>query len=368
MARVTVPLPGRPYPVVIGPGALAELPSLLAQLGATAVAVMTDRTVEGLWAAGIRTRLEAAGLATAFWAMEPGEGAKSLAGLEQALAFLEEAGIDRGGVVVALGGGTVGDLAGFAAAVWLRGVRWLGLPTTLLAMVDSSVGGKTAINTARTKNAVGAFWQPSAVVADLDLLRTLPEPDYLAAFGEIVKYAVAMDAGLAEILERDAAALAGRSLASLEPVVARCVKLKAGVVAADEREGGQRALLNYGHTVGHALEAASGWRAVHGRAVALGMQAEARIALELGLCSSQLTRRQRALLTAFGLPGPLPEVDVEAVLTAVPRDKKRRGSSVRWVLPRELGRAEVGWEVPAEVVAKAVREVLLASSTGTLAR
>ncbi len=366
MARVTVSLPGSPYPVMIGAGALTELPALLEHLEATAVAVMTDRTVESLWAATIRERLEAAGLATALWAMEPGEGAKSLGGLERALAFLEQAGIDRGGVVLALGGGTVGDLAGFAAAVWLRGVRWLGVPTTLLAMVDSSVGGKTGINTALTKNAVGAFWQPSAVLADLDLLRTLPEPDYLAAFGEVVKYAVAMDAGLAEILERDASALARRALAALEPVIARCVELKAGVVAVDEREGGRRALLNYGHTVGHALEAASGWRAAHGRAVALGMQAEARIALGLGLCRPGLTRRQTALLTAFGLPGPLPDVDVGAVLAAVPRDKKRRGGIVRWVMPRELGQAEVGWEVPEEVVAEAVGEVLSASSLGTL--
>jgi len=340
MARVTVEVPGRPYPVLVGQGGLQELPRLVRELGATAAAVVTDDAVGPHWAGAVRDGLTGAGVRTAVHAVPAGERSKTLAEVERALGFLEDAAIDRHGVVVALGGGTVGDLAGFAAAIWLRGVRCVQVPTTLLAMVDSSVGGKTGVNTARAKNAVGAFWQPVAVVADLAVLSTLPEAEYLAAFGEVVKYAVAMDRGLAGRLEADRDRLLARSPEALEPVVTRCVELKAGVVAADEREGGARAILNYGHTVGHALESASDYAAAHGRAVAFGMQAVARIAVAVGRCDEGLVDRQAALLAA------------------IPRDKKSRSGAVRWVLPRELGRAQVGVAVPGDVVAEVVRGLL----------
>jgi 3-dehydroquinate synthase len=358
LARVTVKVPGRPYPVLIGQGALQELPRLVRDMGATAAAVVADRAVAGSWGEAARAALTGAGVRTALEAVDGGEAAKTLAGVERVLDFLESSAIDRQGVVVALGGGTIGDLAGFAAAVWLRGVRCVQVPTTLLAMVDASVGGKTGVNTARTKNAVGAYWQPAAVVAELAVLDTLPEGEYLAAFGEIVKYAVAMDRELGERLEAERARLRARNPAALEPVVTRCVELKAEVVAADEREGGPRAILNYGHTVGHALESASGYTAVHGRAVAFGMDAATRIAASMGLCSREVVSRQEALLESFGLPGPLPEVSAESVLQAIPRDKKSRGGAVRWVLPREMGRAQVGVEVPSDVVAAVVRSLL----------
>jgi 3-dehydroquinate synthase len=358
VARVTVELPGRPYPVLVGLGALQELPRLIRELGASAAAVVTDATVAGHWADAVRDGLTGAGVRAAVHAVEPGEQAKTLAVLGRVLDFLEASAIDRHGVVVALGGGTVGDLAGFAAAVWLRGVRLVQVPTTLLAMVDSSVGGKTGVNSARTKNGIGAYWQPAAVVSDLAVLSTLPEDDYRAAFGEIVKYAVSMDRELGDRLEADLDGLRARSSTALEPVVTRCVELKARVVAADEREGGPRQILNYGHTVGHALESASGYAAVHGRAVAFGMEAAARIAVELGLCEPGLVARQDALLEAFALPGELPATTADAVLAAVPRDKKSRGGSVRWVLPREMGRAQVGVVVPDEVVAGVVRGLL----------
>jgi 3-dehydroquinate synthase len=287
-----------------------------------------------------------------------GERCKTLAELERVLDFLEASAIDRHGVVVALGGGTVGDLAGFAAAVWLRGVRCVQVPTTLLAMVDSSVGGKTGVNSPRAKNVIGAYLQPSAVVSDLAVLDTLPDDQYLAAFGEIAKYAVAQDAGLGRRLEADAPALLARSGDALEPVIGRCVELKAEVVAGDERESGPRQILNYGHTVGHALESASGYGAAHGRAVAFGMGAAARVGAAMGLCPPDLVARQDALLEAYGLPGELPLVRADDVLAAVPRDKKTRAGKVRWVLPREMGRAQVGVEVPDEVVAAVVRELL----------
>ncbi len=358
MARVTVGLPGRPYPVLVGLGAVQELGTLVRELGATAAAIVTDATVAAAWAAPARDTLTGAGIRTEVHAVPPGERSKSLAELERVLGFLEASAIDRHGVVVALGGGTVGDLAGFAAAVWLRGVRCVQVPTTLLAMVDSSVGGKTGVNSARAKNAIGAFWQPVAVVSDLAVLATLPEDEYLAAFGEVVKYAVAMDAGLGRLLESERGALLARSPAALEPVVGRCVELKAGVVVADEREGGPRQVLNYGHTVGHAFESASRYGAAHGRAVALGMRAAARVGTAVGLCRPDLVDRQDALLAAFGLPGALPAVRAEDVLAAVPRDKKSRAGAVRWVLPREMGRAQLGVTVPDEVVAAVVRDLL----------
>ena len=353
-----VEVPGRAYPVLIGRGALQEIPTLVRELGATAAAVVTDPAVGAAWAGPVRDALTGAGIRTVLLTVEEGERAKTLAELERLLAFLEASAIDRHGIVVALGGGTVGDLAGFAAAVWLRGVRCLQVPTTLLAMVDASIGGKTGVNSAHAKNAIGAYWQPAAVVADLAVLSTLPEDEYLAAFGEIAKYAVAMDAGLAGTIEAEHERLGARSAEALEPVVARCAELKAKVVAADEREGGPRAILNYGHTVGHALESASGYVAAHGRAVAFGMDAAARIAARVGLCDAGLVGAQAALLARFGLPGPLPEVTAEGVLAAIPRDKKSRAGSVRWVMPRTVGRAQVGVQVPPEDVAHVVRELL----------
>ena len=358
MPRVTVDVPGRPYPVVIGQGALQELPRMVKEMGATGAAVVTDRLVAEHWAEPVLAGLTGMGVPASLYAVEPGEGAKSLAEFGRVIEFLEDSGIDRAGVVVAVGGGRVGDLAGFAAASWLRGVRCVQVPTNLLAMVDSSIGGKTGVNTARTKNSVGAFWQPVAVVADLATLSTLPEDDYLAAFGEIVKYAVAMDRELADQLEARQAALRTRDPEALERVVSRCVELKARVVAADERESGPRAVLNYGHTVAHALEAASGYSAAHGRAVAQGMRAAARLSERIALCGEEVVDVQERLLHAFQLPGFLPSVLPDDVLAAIPRDKKSRGGAVRWVLPREVGKVQVGVIAPEAVVAEVVRSLL----------
>ncbi len=280
-----------------------------------------------------------------------GEQVKTWDRLREVVEFLERSGLRRDGCVVAVGGGTVGDLAGFAAAVWQRGVAHLQVPTTLLGMVDAAVGGKTAIDTERAKNAVGAFWQPAAVVADLDYLDTLPVAQLRSGLAEVLKYAVAMDAELAGILETSSHELLARGTPSLEPVVARCVELKGGVVAEDEREQtGRRAILNYGHTAGHALEAASGYSVLHGQAVAFGMRVAARIGRSVGVCGADLVERQDALLGLYGLPGELPSVDVAELLDALSRDKKSAAGRVRWVLPRELGTAEPGWDVPDAVV------------------
>jgi 3-dehydroquinate synthase len=260
--------------------------------------------------------------------------------------------------VIAVGGGTVGDLAGFGAAVWQRGIRVVQVPTTLLAMVDSSIGGKTGVNGRRSKNAIGAFWQPAAVVADLMFLETLPPVNFRDAFAEVVKYAVAMDHGLYEVLLKNRDRLIAGDRAALEKVVFQCVMAKALVVAKDEREIGPRAVLNYGHTAGHALEAASGFRVSHGRAVAFGMRVAARIAFSMDLCSKRLVESQDAMLTAYGLPDRPPRVSLGKVLAAIPRDKKARRGKVAWVLPRRLGHAEIGHAVPSAIVRRVLRKAL----------
>jgi len=357
LVRLILDSPSGSYPVIIGSNIHRELRGAVARLDPTGVAIVTDSNVRP-WANKVAKSIKRAGLKTAIHMIPAGERSKSIHQLHEVLAFLERQRIDRGGVVIAVGGGTVGDLAGFAAAVWQRGIRLVGVPTTLLAMVDSSIGGKTGINGTRTKNAIGAFWQPSAVIADLSCLQTLPATSYRDAFAEVVKYAVAMDRGLAELLQKERSRLLDADKAMLERVVFRCVAAKALIVAKDEREKGPRAILNYGHTAGHALEAATGFRISHGRAVAFGMRVAARMALSMGLCSKRLVETQDELLTAYGLPDRVPHVDPARVLAAIPRDKKARRGKVAWVMPRRMGHAEPGHAVPSPLVRRVVTRAL----------
>ena len=357
MVRLILEAPGGSYPVVIGTGLQKELRATMGRLDPTSVVIVTDTNVKP-WAARVARAIRRAGLKSPTYVMPAGERSKSVERLQDLLHFLERSRVDRGGCVIAVGGGTVGDLAGFAAAIWQRGVRFVGVPTTLLAMVDSSIGGKTGVNGRRSKNAIGAFWQPSAVISDLASLQTLPLAGYRDAFAEVVKYAVAMDRGLYELLERERDKLAARDGAVLERVVFRCVTAKALVVAKDERDRGPRAILNYGHTAGHALEAATGFRISHGKAVAFGMRVAARIALATGLCSKSLVEQQDAMLSAYGLPPRAPRVASSKVLAAIALDKKARRGKVAWVMPRRLGRAEVGHAVPSAVVRRVVEKAL----------
>ena len=330
---------------------------MVSRLDPTGAAIITDTNVRP-WAVKVAKAIKRAGLKTAIHAVPAGERSKSMAQLQHVLSFLERQQLDRGGCVIAVGGGTVGDLAGLAAAMWQRGVRLVAVPTTLLAMVDSSIGGKTGVNGLRSKNAIGAFWQPSAVVSDLAAIETLPAPSYRDAFAEVVKYAVAMDRGLFDLLQRNAPRLAERDPSMLQRVVFRCVAAKALVVAKDERDRGPRAILNYGHTAGHALEAASGFRVSHGRAVAFGMRVAADIAVAMDLCSERLAESQDALLEAFGLPERPPRVDPGRLLAAIALDKKARRGKVAWVIPRRIGHAEVGHAVPGALVRRVVTRAL----------
>jgi len=345
------------YPVLIGTGLNRELRNVITRLDPTGAAIITDANVRP-YAVKVAKAIKRAGLKTSIHAVPPSERSKSMGQLQAVLGFLERNRIDRGGCVIAVGGGTVGDLAGFAAAVWQRGVRLVAVPTTLLAMVDSSIGGKTGINGRRSKNAVGAFWQPSAVIADLATIETLPAPTYRDSFAEVVKYAVAMDRGLFDLLQRNSPRLIERDTSMLERVVFRCVAAKALVVAKDERDRGPRAILNYGHTAGHALEAATGFRITHGRAVAFGMRVAAQIAFAMELCSKRVVESQDALLETFGLPDRSPHVAPKRVLSAIALDKKARRGKVAWVMPRRIGHAEIGHTVPGALVRRIVTRAL----------
>jgi 3-dehydroquinate synthase len=357
LVRLIIEAPAGSYPVVIGANLNRELRGAVARLDATSAPIVTDANVLP-WAKKVAKTIKRAGVKSPIHVIPPGERSKSLSALGDLLGFLERQNVDRAGCVIAVGGGTVGDLAGFGAAVWQRGIRVVQVPTTLLAMVDSSIGGKTGVNGRRSKNAIGAFWQPAAVVTDLAFLETLPPANFREAFAEVVKYAVAMDRGLYEVLLKNRDRLVAGDKAALEKVVFQCVMAKALVVAKDEREVGPRAILNYGHTAGHALEAASGFRISHGRAVAFGMRIAARIAFSMDLCTRRFVEAQDAMLTAYGLPDRPPRVELAKVLAAIPRDKKARRGKVAWVLPRRLGHAETGHEVPGAIVSRVLRKAL----------
>jgi len=358
MVRLILDSASGSYPVVIGTNLQRELRAAVRRLEPTGVAIITDTNVRP-WAVKVVAKaVKRSGLKTVVHVVPAGERSKSMAQLHEVLAFLERERIDRGGCVIAVGGGTVGDLAGFAAAVWQRGVRLVAVPTTLLAMVDSSIGGKTGVNGSRSKNAIGAFWQPSAVISDLASIDTLPPASYRDAFAEVVKYAVAMDRGLIELLQKERPRLIAADKAILERMVFRCVAAKALVVAKDEREKGPRAILNYGHTAGHALESASGFRVSHGRSVAFGMRVAARLALAMDLCGKRLVETQDELLSAYGLPARVPHVDPKRVLAAISLDKKARRGKVAWVLPRRLGHAEIGHAVAGALVRRVVTKAL----------
>src|SRR5437773_3402734 len=339
-----------------------ELRNVVTRLDPTGAAIVTDTNVRP-YALKVAKAIKGAGLKTAIHAIPASERSKSMSQLEAVLSFLERQRIDRGGCVIAVGGGTVGDIAGLAAAMWQRGVRLVAVPTTLLAMVDSSIGGKAGVNGRRSKNAIGAFWQPSAVISDLAAIETLPPASYRDAFAEVVKYAVAMDRGLFDLLQRNTPRLADRDPAMLERIVFRCVAAKALVVAKDERDRGPRAILNYGHTAGHALEAATGFRVSHGRAVAFGMRVAARIALAMDLCSKRTVDAQDELLDAFGLPDKPPHADPKRVLAAMAADKKARRGKVAWVMPRRIGHAETGHTVPGARLRRVITSALARSAS-----
>jgi 3-dehydroquinate synthase len=358
MSRVAVQLGVRSYEVRIGAGLIgragAEIVPLLHR---KRVAVVTDETVAARHLPALTAALEAEGIAVTALALPSGEATKSWVDLARCTEWLLEQKVERRDVVLAFGGGVIGDLVGFSAAILRRGVRFVQLPTTLLAQVDSSVGGKTGINTAQGKNLVGAFHQPSLVLADIDMLDTLPSRDLLSGYGEVVKYGLLGDADFFDWLERAGPAIRSGDPAARLRAVTRSVEMKAGIVSRDETEEGERALLNLGHTFCHALEKATGYseRLLHGEGVAIGCALAFELSARLGLCSQEDPSRVRQHLVAMGMkvdladiPGELP--GPEALITLMGQDKKVIDGRLRFILARGIGQAFVAEDVPGAVV------------------
>jgi 3-dehydroquinate synthase len=365
---VGVDLGDRSYDVRIGSGLIARAGAEIAPiLRRKRVAVVTDETVATHHLAALTAALESEGIASTALALPPGEATKNWDNLARCTEWLLEQKVERRDVVVALGGGVIGDLVGFSAAILRRGVRFVQLPTTLLAQVDSSVGGKTGINTAQGKNLVGAFHQPSLVLADIDVLDTLADRDFLSGYGEVVKYGLLGDASFFDWLERDGPkARAGDKAARLRAVT-RSVEMKAGIVSRDETEEGERALLNLGHTFCHALEKATGYsdRLLHGEGVAIGCALAFELSSRLGLCAQEDPSRVRAHLKTMGMktdikdiPGDLP--GSEALIALMGQDKKVVDGKLRFILARGIGQAFVAEDVPGDKVRALMDDALRA--------
>ncbi|MBE0610163.1 MAG: 3-dehydroquinate synthase [Dehalococcoidia bacterium] len=345
------------YPVFVSEGVAVSLGAICRDLGLKGRAfVVSDQAVGPLFEARVNEPLREAGYTVSSFRIPPGEEHKTLATVSQVYDFLIGHRVERSDFVVCLGGGVVTDLAGFAAATCLRGIDFVHVPTSLLAMADAAIGGKTGVDHPRGKNLIGAFAQPRAVVIDPLFLRTLPERHLRNGWAELLKHGLILDERLVRDLEK--ASQDGPPLMSPD-LIARSVAIKAAVVSNDEREAGRRTLLNYGHTIGHAIEAVTGYADyLHGEAVSVGMRAAGLISVELGLLSEDEFGRQQAMLRAFGLPESAPGVPVDAVLEATLLDKKVRAGSVRWVLLEGIGNAVTRDGVPDEVVRRAVETVL----------
>ncbi|MBE0452284.1 MAG: 3-dehydroquinate synthase [Roseovarius sp.] len=356
---VHVGLGARAYDVVVGPGLLAQAGARIAPLlRRPRVAVVSDETVAALHWETLRNGLEKKGISAVFLTLPPGEATKSWPRLEQVVEWLLEEKIERGDMVVAFGGGVIGDLVGFAASILRRGVRFVQVPTSLLAQVDSSVGGKTGINAPQGKNLIGAFHQPSLVLADTEVLGTLSERDYLAGYGEVVKYGLLGDRDFFQWIEGHGSCAAKGDMAARIHLVKRSVEMKAEIVVRDETEQGDRALLNLGHTFCHALESAThydGMRLLHGEGVAIGCALAFALSARLGLCSQEEPSRVRAHLRDMKMKVDLSDIegelpDTDRLIDLMGQDKKVVDGKLRFVLARGVGAAFVASDVPTEAV------------------
>jgi 3-dehydroquinate synthase len=344
MQTVRVNLAERSYDIEIGAGTLARAGRFLNERGKVSkVVIFTDTKVEDPHAVAVAEGLSRESIDVSIVALEPGEKSKSVEVAARLWEGMLELGADRKTVVAAVGGGVIGDLAGFIAATFARGLRFLQVPTTLLAQVDSSVGGKVGVNLSQAKNMVGAFLQPLGVLIDTATLDTLPEREYRSGLAEVLKYGVILDADFFADIESHAAQLLARDPATLARAIARSCRLKADVVEKDEREGtGLRAVLNYGHTFAHAFEALTGYgELLHGEAVSMGMACAARLAARLGRVDDAFVARQQALIDVLGLPSKPPKLDRKKILETMMHDKKVEYGKLRFVLPTRMGHVEL---------------------------
>ena len=363
LRAVPVALAERSYEVLIGPGLLRQAGRLIgARLGPARLGIVTDENVARLHLPALERSLAADGRLAGSVVLPAGEATKSFAALGPLSERLLEMGLERGDMVVAFGGGVIGDLAGFAASILRRGVRFVQIPTTLLAQVDSSVGGKTGINTVQGKNLVGTFHQPSLVLADTDVLSTLPPREMRAGYAEVAKYGLLGDAAFFGWLEGNWRAVFGNDVGALTHAIETSVKAKAGIVARDELESGDRALLNLGHTFGHALEASTGYsdRLLHGEGVAIGMCLAFRLSQDMGLVPAGTAERVERHLAAVGLPTHIRDIpgevaDADRLLALMAQDKKVRQGRLTFILAHAIGDAFVTQDVDPQ----AVRALLL---------
>ncbi len=348
------------YPIFVGHGCIKRLGREMRRLGLSGTAVViSDETVFHLYGQRVCRVLDDAGFTPAPLAVPSGESTKSLDVAGSLYDALIEYHIERSDPIIALGGGMIGDLAGFVAATYLRGVPLVQVPTSLIAMVDASIGGKTAVNHPRAKNIIGAFYQPRLVLADIDALSSLPKRELVSGWAEVVKHGLILDADYFSYLEKNVEKLLRLDPEATSMAVSRSAAIKAMIVSEDEKEQGRRTLLNYGHTIGHGLESAGDYaKFLHGEAVAIGMMASAYISQHMGMISQETVKRQGFLLEALGLPAQCTNVDKQSVLTAMELDKKVQNKATRWVLLEGLGKAVVRKDVPPDLVSAALDEVI----------
>ena len=339
MKTINVALDERTYPIHIGEGALDLLSTILSDLGAKGtVAIVTDSNVGPLYADRIKTIAERSGVNAVTCVLPAGEENKRLSFIEELCGSFLDANMDRTSIVIALGGGVVGDMAGFAAASFMRGIRFIQIPTTIVSQVDSSVGGKTGVNHPSGKNIIGSFHQPEAVLIEMSLLDTLPERELPAGLAEALKHGIIADSDLFEYMETNVDAILSRDYDVMERCIVRSCEIKSAVVSQDELEHGLRATLNYGHTFGHGIEAVTHYGIfLHGEAIGLGMHAAAVLAQDLGLVDEEFVTRQRNCIESYRLPVMWKEIPIDDTLEAMKHDKKVRAGTMKFIVPDRMG-------------------------------
>ncbi len=359
---INVNLPQQSYEIAIAPGSLEHLGQQVTNLNlGQKVLVISNPTIFKHYGEKAIASLTSAGFEVVSYCLPAGERYKTLNSIQKLYDIALENRLERSSTMLALGGGVIGDMTGFAAATWLRGINVVQVPTTLLAMVDSAIGGKTGVNHPHGKNLIGAFHQPRKVLIDPEVLKTLPMREFRAGMAEVIKYGIIWDAELFAQLE------ASKNLNQLryikpeliDTILTRSCQAKADVVSKDEKEGGLRAILNYGHTIGHAVESLTGYRLVnHGEAVAIGMVAAGQIAVALGFWQQEDTERQNALIQKAGLPTRLPDgVDIEEIIAALQLDKKVKAGKVRFILPTQIGIVKITDDVPSETIRQVLQKM-----------
>jgi 3-dehydroquinate synthase len=356
MENVKVELGERSYPIAIGTDILSNLGREIKKFGFSRIAIISNPRVLHLYGERVTDSIEKEGLRTAVVVVPDGEEYKEFLWAYYIYGEILKQRLDRGSAIIALGGGVIGDMAGFVASTYMRGIPFIQVPTTLLAQVDSSVGGKTGVNHPLGKNMIGTFYQPRLVWTDVGTLKTLPRREFLAGIAEVIKYGVIWDEMLFDYLDTHRQRILDLESENLRYIIARSCEIKSDIVSRDERESGLRAVLNYGHTVGHAIETATGYTVyLHGEAIAIGMQIEARLSAALGLIGEEEYGRIRTLINSYGLPvDQAPDIGVERILSSIELDKKAVAGSLRFILPEKIGAVSIRSITDRDMIAKAL--------------